>query len=70
MWNSWIIIGPCSVTCGGGLQTRERKCDNPPPSGGGSACLLTDGLTTGLNETDTIFMCNEGKCPIDGKNEV
>ena len=62
------MAGPCSASCGGGLQTRKRKCDNPPPSGEGDDCLFTDGITTGLVETDTMFQCNEEMCPEDGMN--
>lgn len=39
---SWSYWGPwegCSSTCGIGLQSRFRKCDNPPPSSNGRLCL-------------------------------
>ena len=70
MWSSWITVGSCSVTCGDGLQTRHRACDNPSPSDGGQNCLLMDSNNTDLVETDTMFPCNKKECPEDedGKN--
>ena len=37
-WSSWTNWSSCSVTCGNGQRTRERYCNNPAPSGGGSNC--------------------------------
>ncbi|XP_046728282.1 hemicentin-1 isoform X2 [Silurus meridionalis] len=34
-WEPW---GPCSVTCGHGLQERTRFCNNPAPVSGGAEC--------------------------------
>ncbi|CAH1108058.1 unnamed protein product, partial [Psylliodes chrysocephalus] len=37
-WTDWSPWGPCSRTCGIGVQFRTRKCQNPPPSFGGKLC--------------------------------
>ena len=37
-WGEWTAYGRCSVSCGGGQNTRLRLCDNPAPSGGGDKC--------------------------------
>ena len=36
-WSDYGPFGSCSATCGG-TKTRERKCNNPSPSCGGSGC--------------------------------
>ncbi|KAL1491581.1 hypothetical protein ABEB36_012156 [Hypothenemus hampei] len=37
-WSNWTFWGPCSRTCGIGVQYRYRNCDNPKPSYGGKMC--------------------------------
>ncbi|XP_008064182.1 SCO-spondin [Carlito syrichta] len=37
-WALWEAWGPCSVTCGGGHQSRQRSCVDPPPKNGGASC--------------------------------
>ena len=42
-WSAWREYGLCTKRCGGGKQQRKRLCDNPPPQGKGSKCLMSDG---------------------------
>ncbi|XP_055957003.1 coadhesin-like [Patella vulgata] len=56
-WGSWSTFGSCTVTCGGGTQTRTRVCDSPVPANGGNTC---PGSTTD-NQA-----CNSVACPVDG----
>ncbi|XP_035291447.1 hemicentin-1 [Anguilla anguilla] len=37
-FSSWGNWGPCSVTCGQGVQERIRLCNNPVPANGGRPC--------------------------------
>ena len=53
-WGSWASWGSCSVTCGGGTQSRSRNCDNPAASNGGAAC-------SGSGSDSTS--CNSQACP-------
>ncbi|XP_023932807.1 thrombospondin-1-like [Lingula anatina] len=50
-WTSW---GSCSVTCGGGTQSRTRSCTNPTQAGNGLPC---SGLTSETQQ------CNTDSCP-------
>ena len=53
-FSRWSFWSDCSLTCGGGVQTRTRTCTNPPPQGYGEDC---DGP---LREDQA---CNESPCP-------
>ncbi|XP_074624580.1 SCO-spondin-like isoform X4 [Acropora palmata] len=57
-WTEWKAWSRCSVTCGGGRQSRSRTCTNPPPQHGGKEC-------SGVEEE--VRTCNDFPCPIDGK---
>ncbi|KAJ0062101.1 hypothetical protein NL108_015684 [Boleophthalmus pectinirostris] len=37
-WGKWGAFGPCSRSCGGGVQLSKRECSNPFPSNGGKYC--------------------------------
>ncbi|XP_023579068.1 A disintegrin and metalloproteinase with thrombospondin motifs 14 [Octodon degus] len=37
-WSPWTKYGSCSRSCGGGVRSRSRSCDNPPPAYGGRSC--------------------------------
>ncbi|KAJ0000663.1 hypothetical protein NQD34_005683 [Periophthalmus magnuspinnatus] len=37
-WGPWSDPGPCSVSCGEGLQLSHRSCDQPRPEYGGRHC--------------------------------
>lgn len=37
-WSDWAGWSQCSLTCGAGVQTRDRKCNNPAPSHNGNFC--------------------------------
>ncbi|XP_078000505.1 uncharacterized protein LOC144453102 [Glandiceps talaboti] len=41
-WSYWTSWTECEVTCGGGIQTRNRECNSPPPSENGLPCQGDD----------------------------
>ncbi|XP_076092757.1 uncharacterized protein LOC143064089 isoform X3 [Mytilus galloprovincialis] len=47
-WSMWINSS-CSVTCGDGIITRTRTCDNPAPSDGGDDCFGSSNETVQCN---------------------
>lgn len=38
-WGNWNEWSECSRSCGGGVSTQSRQCDNPTPENGGSFCV-------------------------------
>ena len=53
-WGPFGSWSSCSKTCGGGIRTRQRECNNPPPSNGGVDCV---GRTTRKRG------CKKNACP-------
>lgn len=53
-WSIWSSFNECSKSCGGGIQTRQRQCDNPAPQYGGLDC---DG------DVIEAQLCNSHDCP-------
>lgn len=41
-WSKWSNWTECSVTCGSGVVTRDRHCNNPEPAAGGKHCNGTN----------------------------
>ncbi|XP_053547916.1 A disintegrin and metalloproteinase with thrombospondin motifs 14 isoform X2 [Bombina bombina] len=52
-WGSWSRFSSCSRTCGGGVRSRSRHCNNPPPAYGGRDCL---------GPTYEYQICNSEEC--------
>ena len=53
-FSTWSEFGSCSKSCGGGIETRHRKCNNPKPQNGGKNCAGA------LSESRS---CNNELCP-------
>ncbi|XP_061173457.1 sushi, von Willebrand factor type A, EGF and pentraxin domain-containing protein 1-like [Saccostrea echinata] len=54
-WSEWTSFTECSVTCGGGVQSRSRVCNSPYPDSDGAQCDPSS-----ANESQT---CNMQPCP-------
>lgn len=67
-WTEWKADGPCSVTCGIGIQLLYRGCSNPAPENGGQQCEggrikqieCNQQACCPKNKEDTNFECNGG----------
>ncbi|XP_077137963.1 A disintegrin and metalloproteinase with thrombospondin motifs 12 [Ranitomeya variabilis] len=53
-WGSWTSWSHCTRTCGAGVQSAERKCNNPEPKFGGKYCT---------GERKRYRMCKTNPCP-------
>ncbi|KAM9096306.1 A disintegrin and metalloproteinase with thrombospondin motifs 12 [Sarcophilus harrisii] len=55
-WGRWSPWSHCSRTCGAGVQSAERLCNNPEPKFGGKYCT---------GERKRYRLCNIHPCRID-----
>ena len=53
-WTKWMVLAPCTVTCGGGILTYGRFCSRPRPRFGGADCQ---------GEEEKQEVCNTNACP-------
>ena len=60
-WGPFGSWSTCSQTCGGGVRTRQRSCDSPPPSNGGADCV---GRATRERN------CNTNACPGENARKI
>ena len=52
-WGPWTE-GTCSQTCGTGIRTRTRLCDQPAPAAVNQTCV---------GESNMTVACNTEPCP-------
>ncbi|XP_033625467.1 A disintegrin and metalloproteinase with thrombospondin motifs 16-like [Asterias rubens] len=55
-WSQYADYSSCSRTCGGGIQYKQRACDNPAPEHGGKYCE---------GSSHIYRMCNIQECSTD-----
>jgi len=53
-WSGWQNWDTCDVTCGSGMKSRTRLCDNPTPANGGDMCI---------GESSETTQCDLSSCP-------
>lgn len=59
-WSDWGGWSACSVSCGGGTQTRYRTCTNPAPAYGGAGCSGSDSETVSCNtQACAVYGCTD-----------
>ena len=53
-WGSWGGWSTCTKSCGRGVRSKTRKCNNPAPSNGGQNCP---------GSSSSSLTCNTQSCP-------
>jgi len=72
-WTSYTAYTSCSVTCGGGTQSRRRYCRNPTPQDGGRSCIGAATQTRNCNTLSCFsktFLTNEIKKKLQAKKSM
>ncbi|XP_052752253.1 A disintegrin and metalloproteinase with thrombospondin motifs 12 [Galleria mellonella] len=55
-WGPWSEWSECSRTCGAGVSTQSRECNNPQPYNNGNYCI---------GDRSRYKICNTDPCPIN-----
>ncbi|PZC79906.1 hypothetical protein B5X24_HaOG215670 [Helicoverpa armigera] len=55
-WGPWSEWSECSRTCGAGVSTQSRECNNPEPQNNGNYCI---------GDRSRYKICNTDPCPIN-----
>lgn len=55
-WGPWSEWSECSRTCGAGVSTQSRECNNPEPHNNGAYCI---------GDRSRYKICNTDPCPIN-----
>ncbi|KAL4704462.1 hypothetical protein ACJJTC_019561 [Scirpophaga incertulas] len=55
-WGPWTAWSECSRTCGAGVSTQSRECNNPEPENNGNYCI---------GDRSRYKICNTDPCPIN-----
>ncbi|KAI5643860.1 reprolysin family propeptide domain-containing protein [Phthorimaea operculella] len=55
-WGEWSEWSECSRTCGAGVSTQTRDCNNPAPENNGAYCI---------GDRSRYKVCNTDPCPIN-----
>ena len=62
-WSAWTAWSACSVSCGGGTQSRMRACINPAPANGGANCVGSPTDTQACNtQACLVPVCPNAVC--------
>ena len=69
-WGAWTQWSTCSLSCGGGSRKRSRRCDNPPPSSGGTHCPGDDHQIDYCNKEECPGKCLFGKMRFNGSQRL
>ena len=66
-WTEWLEWTNCGVTCGGGVQSRNKTCTNPPPAHRGKKCYGTSYATNKCNTAECQGWFNDRKTSARGR---